>query len=205
MFSSPHKYKIEKARYPGMEIFYQTEISFSNSPARTINNHRLYVQMGEEGESLALGVAGVIFKQWRPNMSIWEGLWKICWVFFLINGNSAPKFPQKAFSFLIWLFTAVLATARKKSEDCKNLWCPIWREVTYNWGPWGLHIPVWAGIGCVGQRGEMYMKQWAQECSRGKQVLKTTITPTVGNRETRQWFNTWYTHKSVPLLHTHKE
>lgn len=50
------KVQIEKARYPGMEIFYQTEISFSNDPTRTINNHRLYVQMGEEGtDHLPLG------------------------------------------------------------------------------------------------------------------------------------------------------
>lgn len=123
-------------------------------------------------------------------------------IFFLINGNSAPKFPQKAFSFLIWLSTAVSATARKKSEDCKTLWCPLWRDVTYNRGPRGLHIPAWAGIGCVGSRREMYMKQCASP--RCQQVLKTTVTSSVGNRKPGRWFNTWQKNKSFPLFHTHK-
>lgn len=125
-------------------------------------------------------------------------------IFFLINGNSAPKFPQKAFSFLIWLFNAVLATARKKSEDCKNLWCPIWREVTYNWGPWELHVPVWAGIGCVGQGERCTWNNELKSAPRCKQVLKTTITPTVGNRKPVSDL-TLNTHtQSFPLFHTHK-
>lgn len=39
---------------------------------------------------------------------------------FLINGNFAPKFPQKAFSSLIWLFPALWTTARNKSKNCRS-------------------------------------------------------------------------------------
>lgn len=117
-------------------MFYLNETSFSSDPAAeqpTITAFCAKRRGGERHSSLALGSEGLCLNnegETRLEAGVWE---KDAGYFFLINRNFAHKFPQKPCFFPIWLFIALLTTARKKPKDCKNLWQHIWSNAGWDW------------------------------------------------------------------------